>query len=57
MLALMDGFPYPNTPVRKNELEEYRAVKAVFNNVDECVRDKMYSTFVLDNVKGDLDIF
>ena len=56
-MELIDGFPYPNTPVRKNELEEYRAVKAVFNNVDECVRDKMYSTFILDNVKGDLDIF
>ena len=53
----MYGFPYPETPVRKNELEEYRAVKAVFNHVEECVRDKMFSTFVLDNVKDDLDNF
>ena len=38
-------------------MEEFRAVKAVFSNVDECVRAKMFSTFALANYKGDCDIF
>ena len=42
--------------VKKNELEEFRAVKNVFSNTDECVRDKMFATFAINNATGDLDI-
>ena len=43
-------------PVRKNELEEFRAVKAVFSNSEECVRTKMFATFAIDNSTGHLDV-